>query len=335
MESDSDSDSDSEEGNNFYDLMKKGNMSSATAAVGNTALAIVKGFAAFFTGNGAMFASTMHSIADAVNQAFVFTGSVLAEKKPTRRFPTGFGRVINIFCMLAVVFVSMMAYKTIKEGIHLIQHPAETSGIWINLMVLLLTIAVDGFVFVKAMKEIVKETRVEAKGFNVVLTAFKNVKRAAPPTRLVFYEDLVATFGAILAFISILIISMTNLTVLDGVTTVIIGILMVIVAFRVGYDNMVGLIGVSAPPNVEKRVAHLILTNNAVVDIRQMRVIQEGRYYHVDGMLELKMGLSLADADDIKFSIKEKLLSDPDISDVTLGIIEDDGIKTWTSVEGN
>lgn len=57
---------------------KKGNTSSAVAALGNAAIAILKGVAAALSGSGAMFASAMHSVADAVNQGFVFVGSVLA-----------------------------------------------------------------------------------------------------------------------------------------------------------------------------------------------------------------------------------------------------------------
>jgi divalent metal cation (Fe/Co/Zn/Cd) transporter len=163
---------------NFMSLIRKGNMSSATAAIGNTGLAIVKGIAAISTGSGAMFASTMHSVADAINQAFVFAGSVLAEKKPTKRFPTGFGRVIHIFCMVAVIVVTVMAYETIREGFHFLQHPAEAHGFWLNLSVLLLSIVVDGYVLIKAMKEVVRESRMEAKGFGIVTAAFRNVGRA-------------------------------------------------------------------------------------------------------------------------------------------------------------
>ncbi|MEK4328302.1 hypothetical protein MKX70_20945 [Paenibacillus sp. FSL R7-0312] len=54
-----------------------------------------------------------------------------------------------------------------------------------------------------------------------------------------------------------------------------------------------------------------------------------GRYYHVEGRIELKRGLTLADADDIKFKVRDKLLADPHISDVTLGILEDNGIQNW------
>uniref|UniRef100_UPI003D271B47 cation diffusion facilitator family transporter n=1 Tax=Paenibacillus oryzisoli TaxID=1850517 RepID=UPI003D271B47 len=318
----------------FWQLVKKGNTSSMAAAIGNTFIAIVKGVAAVLTGNGAMFASTMHSIADAINQAFVFVGSVLAEKKPTRRFPTGFGRVINIFCMVAVIVVTVMAYETIKEGIHLIGHPVKhTSGFILNFVVLVLSILVDGYVLVKAMKEIVHESRNEAKGLAVVAGAFRNVKRAAPPTRLVFYEDLVATTGSLLALIAVVVTTFTDLAVFDGLATMLIGFLMVGVAFRVGYDNMVGLIGVAAPPDVEAKVAQLILGDELVTDIYQLRVLQEGRYYHVEGLIELKRGLSLADADDIKFRIRDKLLLDPDITDVTIGIIEDNGVTNWVPVE--
>ncbi|UJF33496.1 cation diffusion facilitator family transporter [Paenibacillus hexagrammi] len=321
------------ERNEFWSLIKKGNTSSASAAIGNTLVAIIKGIAAAMTGNGAMFASTMHSVADAVNQAFVFVGSVLSEKQPTRRFPTGFGRVINIFCMVAVIVVTIMAYETVKEGYHLILHPVHSTGFILNLLVLLLSISVDGFVLIKAMKEVVHESRVEAKGLGIVTAAFRNVNRAAPPTRLVFYEDLVATSGALLALIGVVVTSLTSFAVLDGVVTIMIGLLMVGVAFRVGYDNMVGLIGVAAPPDVEDKVAKLILSDGSVTDIYQLRVLQEGRYYHVEGLIELKPGLSLAVADDIKFKIRDKLLLDPDITDVTLGIIEDNGVRNWIPVE--
>ncbi|MGN7456814.1 cation diffusion facilitator family transporter [Paenibacillus pasadenensis] len=327
--------SSSAEQSGFWQLVKKGNTSSGTAAVGNTGLAIVKGIAAATTGSGAMFASMMHSIADAINQAFVFGGSVLAEKSPTKRFPTGFGRVINIFCMIAVLVVTIMAYETIHEGFHLLKHPSESSGFWLNVGVLLLSLAVDLFVLIKAMKEITHEARVEAKGMGVVSAAFRNVGRAAPPTRLVFYEDLVATTGALLALIAVVVTSLTSFALLDGISSILIGFLMVGVAFRVGYDNMVGLIGVAAPKDVEERVAAIIVADPQVTDIFQLRIIQEGRYYHVDGTIELVSGLSLADADDIKYRVRDSLLADANIVDVNLGIVEDDGVKRWQPATEN
>jgi divalent metal cation (Fe/Co/Zn/Cd) transporter len=139
----------------------------------------------------------------------------------------------------------------------------------------------------------------------------------------------VATTGALLALVAVVVTSVTDFALLDGISTILIGLLMVGVAFRVGYDNMVGLIGVSAPPDVEERVAKIVFSDSNVTDIYQIRILQEGRYYHVEGLIELEPGMSLADADDIKFKIRDKLLTDPDITDVTLGIIEDNGVKNW------
>jgi cation diffusion facilitator family transporter len=313
------------------ELVKKGNKSSLYAMIGNTVLAIAKGGAYLVSGSGAMFASSMHSLADSVNQGFVFIGSVLSEKEPTKKFPTGFGRVINLFCMIAVIVVSIMAYETIKEGFHLISHPAKVKGILLNVSILLLNIIIDGAILVKVMKEIGEESRDFRKGFGVIPGAFKNVKKASPPTRLVFYEDLVAVSGAVFALVAVIVSYYTSFLLLDGIVTIIIGCLMVFVAFRVGYDNMVGLIGVAAPKDVEDKVGQMILAHEQVVDIYKMRIIQEGRYYHVEAYLELERGLQLSQADDIKFVIQDQLTSDPDISDATLGILEDDGIRKWES----
>lgn len=312
-------------------LIKKGNTSSAVAMAGNAVLAAAKGGAALFTGSGAMFASAMHSLADAVNQGFVFVGSVLSEKRPSRRFPVGFGRVINIFCMIAVIVVTIMAYETIHEGIHLLQHPGEAAGgFWINVGVLLLNIIVDGAILIKASKEILKEARApKASGFALLPAAFKNVGRAAPPTRLVFYEDIVAVLGAFFALIAVVVVSLTNFALIDGMATTLIGFLMIAVAFRVGYDNMIGLIGVSAPQDVEDKVSAAILGDADVRDIESMRIIQEGRYYHVDAVVELRTGLTLGDADDIKIRIQQHLTTDPDIADAAISIVEDDGKTSW------
>ena len=317
----------------ILEILKKGNASSFSAALGNLFLVILKGTAAFTSGSGAMFAEAMHTGADAINQIFVFIGSILAERKPTPRFPTGFGRLINVFCMGAVIIVTIMAYETVLEGIHLIQHPTSIGNLWLPIFSLVASMAIDGYVLLKAMREIVRETRTVGKGFALIPAALKNVKRASPPTRLVFYEDLVATFGAMLALGAIIITHFTTIKALDGIAAIIIGLLMGGVAFRVGYDNMVGLIGVSAPKEVEDTVSQIILSDPDVTDINKMRILQEGRCYHVESYIELRLGLALSEADNIKSRIRDRLLAYEDVTDVTLGIIEDTGVKDWRPTE--
>src|SRR5699024_10705656 len=129
-------------------------------------------------------------------------GSVLSEMKPSNRFPKGFGRLINIFCMIAVIVVTVMAYETIKTGWGLFVNPQASSNFLLNIIVLVLAFLIDGYVLYKTMKEIVQEGKEGEKG-NLIADAFKYAKRAAQATKLVFYEDIVATLGAVLAIIGI------------------------------------------------------------------------------------------------------------------------------------
>ena len=135
-------------------LLKQGNKSAFIAACVNSIIAILKGIAYFMTGNVAMFAETLHSLGDAANQFFVFIGSALSKKAPTERFPEGFGRLVNLVLLGAVLIVGIMSYETIKEGFHHILHPTESTGIVINLTVLLAAVVLESYVLFKAMKEV-------------------------------------------------------------------------------------------------------------------------------------------------------------------------------------
>lgn len=310
-------------------LIRKGNLSSGLAALGNLVVAVVKMIVAIVSGNGTMFATAMHSFADTINQLFVFIGSILSEKEPTERYPKGFGRLINIFCMVAVIVVTVMAYETIKTGWILFLEPKESSNFLLNIIVLAFAFFIDGFILHKIMKEIAIEAKVEQRG-NLLLDAFTYAKRATPATKLVFYEDIVATLGAILAIIGIVLSQFFGVLKADGIISIVIGLLMLFVVFRVGYDNMAGLIGVAAPAEVEQQIAQVILADSCVVDINKMRVLQEGRAYHVDAIVELRKGLSLAEADDVLFSLRDELFKSTNVTDVDLGIIEDDGRTNWS-----
>jgi len=309
-------------------LVKKGNFSSGLATIGNLIISLAKFIVAGISGNGTMFATAMHSMADTVNQGFVYIGSILAEMTPSKRFPIGFGRIINIFCMIAVIVVTVMAYETLKNGWELLLNPKESSNFILNISVLVIAFLIDGYVLLRTMKEIIHEAGVERRS-NLLMDAYKNVKKSAPATKLVFYEDIVATLGALLAIIGIILSQFFGILKADGFVSILIGVLMLLVVFRVGYDNMAGLIGVAAPAVVEKVIAEKLLADSCVVDIYGMRVIQEGRAYHVEVTVELKKGLTLGEADDLKFKLTKMLLREKNITDVVLGIIEDNDKKTW------
>ena len=97
--------------------------------------------------------------------------------------------------------------------------------------------------------------------------------------------------------------------------------------------GLMGLIGVAAPKDIEERISGMILSDPDVRDISRLRILQEGRSYHVEAYIELKSGMTLAEAGKSKTRIITRLMTDPDVSDAILGILEDDGIKLWNPNE--
>jgi cation diffusion facilitator family transporter len=316
----------------FFGLLKEGNKPSLLAAVVNTIIAILKGVAFFFTGNVAMFAEMMHSIGDAANQFFVFIGSSLSKKAPTPRYPNGFGRVVNLVCLGAVLIVGILSYETIIEGWHHIQHPTESGGLFITLGVLGIAIILEAFVLFKASKEVLHEAGVEgAKGLAPLTLGFVHLNRAKPATKLVFMEDLVATGGGILAFIAVLIAHFTGFLQAEGIASIMIGLMMFYVVGRVFLENARGAIG-ETDEQMLNHIAHLVSDHDHVRDIQKLAVVKEGEFLHVELIAEVDASISFAEADDIRDHLVDLILNQQGVQDVTISFDEDDGVSHWKHV---
>ncbi|MEK3980804.1 cation diffusion facilitator family transporter [Psychrobacillus sp. FSL K6-2836] len=313
----------------LFKLLKDGNKPSLLAAIVNTIIALLKGGAFFFTGNVAMFAEMMHSIGDAANQFFVYIGSSLSKKAPTPRFPNGFGRLVNLVCLGAVIIVGILSYETIIEGWHHIQHPSESTGVAITLSVLAIAIVLEFVVLYKAGKEILHEVGIKGTLLSPLTTSFANLSRAKPATKLVFMEDLVATSGGILAFVAVLISHFTGFLQAEGIASIMIGIMMFYVVGKVFLDNARGALG-ETDEQMLVHIAHIVSENEHVKDIQKLEVIKEGEYLHVEIIVEIDPQYTFAEVDDISDNIKELILTQQGVTDITISFDEDDGIRTWT-----
>lgn len=316
----------------LFQLLKKGNTSAITAAIVNLVISILKGSAYLFTGNVALFAETLHSLGDSANQFFVFIGSALSKKAPTNRFPNGFGRLVNLVLLGAVLIVGIMSYETIKEGYMHILHPGESSYFWVSIGVLVISVILETFVLVKAMKEIMHEVGVEVKGLSFLYKSFSYSGKAKPATRLVFMEDLVATAGGVLAIIAIVISHLSNFHAAEGIASILIGIMMLFVVGKVFLDNAAGAIG-EADELMEQYIGDLVLLDKAIKDVQNVIVIKEGEDFHVEVCVEIDPSLTVADMDDIKDRLKKQILAEKGVIDVMIEFDEDDGLANWNKQE--
>lgn len=312
----------------LFALLRQGNKSAFIAGIVNGIISILKATAFFLTGNVAMFAEMLHSLGDAANQFFVFIGSALSKKAPTARFPNGFGRLVNLVLLGAVLIVGIMSYETVKEGFHHILHPNESKGIIINLTVLGIAVLLEGFVLYKAMKEVLHETHIEASGFAIIAKSFGAYKNAKPATKLVFMEDSVATAGGVLAIIAILLANFTPFNQAEGIASVLIGLMMFYVVGRVFLDNAAGALG-EADPDIQFKIGNMVMKDPDVRDIEAITVLKEGEDFHVEVEVELDAAMTVAQADVVKDRLVKAILEEKGVTDVLVEFDQDDGFTTW------
>ncbi|GGB06277.1 cation diffusion facilitator family transporter [Macrococcus hajekii] len=323
----------------LFALLKKGSKSSLMAAIVNFILGLLKFGAYVVTGNVAMFAEMMHSFGDAANQLFVWVGSAVSRKKPNEKFPFGYGRLVNIVCLFAVIIVAILAYETILEGIHHIQHPASGdenfNHFLINAGVLLIGIVLESSVLYKAGKEVLEEAHLPTTGIHPFTTSYANLKKAKPATKLVFLEDTVATGGGVLALLAIIIARLTGFGQIEGIVSVVIGLMMFYVVARVFLENAAGAIGVS-DQEMEVQASRIILENDHVTDIKRLTVLKEGEDLHLEALLETPHAdYNLRQLSEIKKDIAYKLLEQPHVVDVNLEFMEADDVHDWKDGQGS
>ena len=309
-------------------LLKEGSRPALLAATVNTVIAILKAIAFFVTGNVAMFAEMLHSLGDAANQFFVFIGSALSKKAPTPKFPNGFGRVVNLVCLGAVIVVAIMSYEAVIGGWHHILNPIESSGLLLNLSVLGIAIILEFAVLYKAGKDILHDADIQKGGLAPITLSFKHLNRAKPATKLVFMEDLVATMGGVLAFVAVLLAHFLGLLVAEGIASILIGLMMFYVVGKVFLENARGAIGES-DEEMLNHIAHLVAEDPDVKDLQRVEVLKEGEFLHVEIVAEVDPSLTIAYVDDVRDRLMDLVLKQKGVRDVLISFDEDDGVLTW------
>lgn len=316
----------------FIGLLKFGTKSALWAAIVNTIVAIIKTAAYLITGNVAMFAEMMHSYGDAANQFFVFIGSALSKKEPTERFPGGFGRLVNLVLLGAVLVVGVLAYETIVEGIHHISDATHSEDwFWLNIGVLGTAAMLEAAVLYKAMKEITEHLpKDQVSGFKIIPASYKHVKEAKPATKLVFLEDNVAVGGALLALLAIVVSTYTPFHSATGYASIIIGISLIVVVGRIFLDNAAGVLGV-ADLSLQARIGSKIMEHPQIRDIQDLHAIKEGDSLHIEIKVEVDPSMTIEEADDIRDYIEQRLKEKiKNVTDVIIEFDKDDGRVTWT-----
>ena len=214
------------------------------ALFANSAIAIAKGFAAYFTKSGAMLAEAIHSVADAGNQLLLILGLRQTRKTPTDDHPLGFGKSIYFWSFLvAVILFSVGGMFSVYEGVHKLQHPEPLAFPWVAIGVLAFAIVAESISLWGCMREVNKERHGRS-----LMQWFRQSRSSA--LIVVFGEDIAALLGLIFAMFAVVATMLTGNPLWDALGTIAIGILLIVVAVFVAIEVKDLLIGQSVEPRI-------------------------------------------------------------------------------------
>jgi cation diffusion facilitator family transporter len=249
-------------------MSTEGGTRAIVAALGaNLSIATAKLVAFAFSGSSSMLAEGVHSLADSGNQALLLIGGKRAKRDATEAHPFGYGRERYIYGFLvAVVLFSVGGLFALYEGIEKIRHPHALDDWAWPVGVLLFAGIAEGFSFRTAVRE-----SNPLRGTNTWVQFIRRAK--APELPVVLLEDFGALIGLVLAMIGVLLSLATGDGLWDGIGTLGIGSLLVVIALILAIEIKSLLLGEGAGPDQVRRIHAALLDGDVVTSVIHMRTM--------------------------------------------------------------
>lgn len=236
----------------------------------NLGIAITKTVAAVITGSGAMLAESIHSFADCGNQGLLFLGLKSAKKEPDEEHPLGHGKSTYFWSFIvALMLFSLGGLFSIYEGIHKLHSTEELNSPIIAIVVLSVSILLEGASLWGCITQINKLRRGES-----LWQWLKNSRQSE--LVVVFGEDVAALMGLVFALVAVVLSLVTGNPVYDSIGSIGIGVLLVIVSFFVAVKVKSLLIGQSADKAVRNEISSFLTNRVEIEEVLNLITLQLG-----------------------------------------------------------
>lgn len=222
------------------------------ALIGNSLIAVAKFVASVFTGSSAMLSEAIHSLVDTGNQGLLLYGYKRAKIPADERHPFGYGMELYFWSfVVAILIFGLGAGASLYEGVHKALAPELITNPLINYIVLSLAIFFEAGAWFVAFKEFRKT--MGPHGFFEAVRVSKD-----PSVFTVLFEDSAAMLGLVVAFIGIGLSQFLALPVLDGIASIVIGLILACTAALLAFECKGLLIGEAAGAPVVAGIRALI-----------------------------------------------------------------------------
>ena len=245
----------------------EGNKSVVAALLGNIFVTIIKTFVAVFSGSASMFAESVHSFADTLNQSLLLIG-LKRSKRPADEI-RGYGYGIERFfwslisaCGILFIGAGVTVYHSIDS---LINHNSSSIHDFNYSIILILCLAflIEGTTLLIAFKELKGKQKFSKKIF----------AEADPVTLAVVYEDGAAVLGVIVALSAQFLMHFTGNNIYDSIGGIIVGLILGFLAVLLIVKNHQYIIGKSLDEDVTEEIIEFLLEDPCIENISEFKSV--------------------------------------------------------------
>lgn len=228
---------------------------------GNLLIAVTKGVAAALSGSSAMLSETVHSIVDTGNEALLLYGQRRAGKPPDRLHPWGYGRELYFWSfVVALLIFAIGACVTVYEGVQHVRSPEPITSPVINFAVYAFSALFEGIGWWFGWSAFKRD-----RGGRPLLAAVKASKD--PPSFMVLFEDSAALIGLAIAAIATALSIQLRAPWLDGVASILIGLVLAGTAVLLARESKNLLIGERAEPELARSICEAAARQPGVIGV--------------------------------------------------------------------
>ena len=235
-----------------------------TALASNLALFALKVLVTAITGSSVMFAESLHSLMDTINQLFLAIGMRLSSGGRSRAFPFGRGREQFFWSFVAAMSTATLSSAfSIMEGVEKLIYGEELRDLWVAFIVIFAGLALEGAALRVSFESFERARRSE--GFRSRLDYVRNTRNTTLLAAL--FEDVASVSGLLVALAALAMAWLTGDAVYDAAGSIAIGALLAAFGLLLAREARGLLIGEGLSRSELERVIEVVSSHPAVAKV--------------------------------------------------------------------
>ncbi len=254
----------------------------------NTFVVLLKLAVGIVTGSVAVISEAIHSSLDLAASVIAFFAVRIANKPPDPKHPYGHGKFENVSGTIETLLIFVAGVWIIYESVHKIIEPTPIHLPWLGIIVMLVGAALN-FTVGKIVQKAGQETRSVAMQSNA----------------LHLLTDVYSSLGVAA---SLLLVNITNWTILDPLIGIAIALYIMREAFELVKESFNPLVDTGLAETEEKAIRDILQSyKNRYIEYHDLRTRRSGSEEHIDFHLVVPSSMNIEMAHELCDQIEKDL----------------------------